>query len=347
MIFRVTPVTNDFLCGDLFYSLPDREDIINAEKEIEAICREKLRSAYNDSQAASLRLETELGLMKQTKCAFAFMLVREISELSKEYSASIMLEGNLGGSIIQYLLGLSEIDPLCAYITDDKEKAIIPVDMVWHSIESPEEPEFAFEIASSIRPIIQRRLDERYGFTNTNFKLYNRISMNNSAKLELISIVEGKNQHLQDTKICKLLDDKEVLVSVYNELAEKLPDITVGAEISLFKLLRLFAFSRASFASPPDTNKLFSKDLYVTRDDLFMAFTGSGVPPSFAISAVKKGVWSTGKRKQQYKEMLIEYHVDDQLIEKFNNTTNLWCVSSCLSRLYVMLKVAWIEIISK
>lgn len=58
---------NESIIGELFFSLPEPEELTKAEEQISYICR----STLNDEESS--RLEYELEQMKKTKTAFHFL----------------------------------------------------------------------------------------------------------------------------------------------------------------------------------------------------------------------------------------------------------------------------------
>lgn len=59
---------------------------------------------------------------------------------------------------------------------------------------------------------------------------------------------------------------------------------------------------------------------------------------------MKHGVWSLGERKEKYIEKLKEHNAPEQLIENFKNTTNLWPMCACITRMQLACEKAWYEI---
>lgn len=77
-----------------------------------SICMDSLEEKYGDDEAAMRRLTLELKSIKKTGTAFAFLLVRELLQKNELSAADISIRGTAGGSIVMYLTGISEIDPM-------------------------------------------------------------------------------------------------------------------------------------------------------------------------------------------------------------------------------------------
>ena len=50
------------------------------------------------------------------------------------------------------------------------------------------------------------------------------------------------------------------------------------------------------------------------------------------------------ERTRKYIEKLKEYNAPEQLIENFKNTTNLWPMCACITRMQLACEKAWYEI---
>lgn len=112
MRFTITSVGDNSTLSEVKFSLPIDEEICKAEEKIEQLCQEKLMLLYSSDVIAQSRLKTELELMKKTKTAFYFLILKEIAHVSLDQSAPLILLGSFGASFLQYLLEISEVNPL-------------------------------------------------------------------------------------------------------------------------------------------------------------------------------------------------------------------------------------------
>lgn len=77
------------------------------------LCMKALEIKYpNCRQEAKERLEWELDALKKTGMESYVLQMKELLELSQLKSSEVSLRGTSGGTIVNYLIGLSEIDPL-------------------------------------------------------------------------------------------------------------------------------------------------------------------------------------------------------------------------------------------
>ncbi len=114
MTFRVETymlLDGRFLCGHVYYDLPEAFEIKTAQHALEDVCRARAQELYGASAPVSDRLTSELRHLEETDSAFHFLILKEIAELSKEERAP-MLCGGSGAPFVEYLLGASPIDPL-------------------------------------------------------------------------------------------------------------------------------------------------------------------------------------------------------------------------------------------
>ena len=300
---RIT--VNESHIGELFFSLPQPEELIIAEEQIINHCRNALQQKENS------RLEYELEQMKKTKTAFHFLILKEIYSLSREKGHPIVLNGNIAGSIISYLLGISPINP--------DEVPFIAPELIWEADTDFDKPDFEIGICADIRPLIQKRLDEKFGFVNTNDTLYYRIVM---ADFQLCNEVSGIDINIKnfDTNIC---------TAVLKELYPKQENNSCNFE----QLINCYAYKVGTFANDISVEDLFDNNVIVTRDKLYLSLTANNVLHELAAEIVKKGIWSGATRKREYLLQLEKYSLPESVIFSINNAENLWNTAACVSRL--------------
>ena len=294
--------------GELFFSLPLLEELALAEEQISSYCRNALQQNENS------RLEYELEQMKKTKTAFHFLVLKEICSLSKEEGYQIILKGNIAGSIISSLLGISPINP--------NEDYCISSELIWETHKDYYTPVFEIGISEQIRSLIQERLDEKFGFVKSNDTLYYKIRMTDTNLCDEVGNTDIKIKNF-DTDICT-----KVLHKLYPEYNK----ITCNFE----QLITLYAYQSGSFSNDICLEKLFDDNIIVTRDKLYFALISNEVPKEIAIEVVKKGMWSSETKKGEYLLLLEKYSLPEFVISSFTNTKHLWNTASCISRLCLL-----------
>ncbi len=300
-------IVNESPVGELFFSMPRQKALDIAEEQICLLCREAAQG-----KGAQL-LEYELEQMKRTKTAYHFLILREISLLSREQGHPVSFNGGIGGSYIFYLLGVTPVNPLC-------EPTIAP-QLIWATSESYNTPDFEICISSDVRPLIQKRLDEKFGFEFSQDAFFYRIDMPENEVLASL-----KSANLETDKF-----DTGIYTAVLQGFCPEAKNITCDFK----QLVNIYAYKMGSFINEIPLEALLSDDAIVTRDKLFLALISNGVPTDFAAEVVKKGVWSNEKKKADYISRLSEYSLPQAVINAFKNAENLWNVPSCASRLYI------------
>lgn len=88
--------------------------IENAAETLRNSCYENLRQKYKEKETAKAeeRLETELAALQKTEMESYVLLVRELLDKCGLRACDISLRGCAAGSIVLYLMGISEVDPL-------------------------------------------------------------------------------------------------------------------------------------------------------------------------------------------------------------------------------------------
>ncbi len=101
--------------GHIYFQTPIQEEIDKAYEWIATECRRRLQEVYGQWDTAAQRLETALAYLKESNTAFYLRVSAEIAMLSKDTGSPILLSGV--GSVLDYLLDISPIDPLPAHYT--------------------------------------------------------------------------------------------------------------------------------------------------------------------------------------------------------------------------------------
>ena len=127
-----------------------------------------------------------------------------------------------------------------------------------------------------------------------------------------------------------IIDDCMEEDSVKSLLYEQIKQIT---NWDFHSVLRLYAYSLDSFNHTKSILNLNNKDFFVTRDEFFNIITHQNVPTDIALDIVKKGVRSTGAKREKYKKILDEYNVPKYIKNYFSDVTHLWLASDCVGRL--------------
>ena len=132
-------VTNTKLIGDMcekVSAIPSKKMypyIDNQDEILSKICEEALLKKYPEvTEGIKGRLKWELEAIKKSQSAFMFIQIKEIFDRLGLKPFEVHSRGTLGTSIVAYLCGISEVDPirgkLCPYfflgIDGDKEPDI-------------------------------------------------------------------------------------------------------------------------------------------------------------------------------------------------------------------------------
>ena len=137
MIFKVTP-------RDVFFTVPTPEELQKAEETVANLCHERIMAIYKDNDASrqkvSVWLVAELEKMRAAGTGFHFLILHDIAQCSQEAGYPIVALGNLSGSLIAYLLGITEMDPFEYYTPE----------MVWGSDANPITPDCTIGFAPKV-----------------------------------------------------------------------------------------------------------------------------------------------------------------------------------------------------
>ncbi|GBD35237.1 DNA polymerase III subunit alpha [bacterium HR36] len=92
--------------------LPEAEAASALWQQLRSRCDQALESRYGDSPSARARLQQELAIIGQRGLAGYFLVVQEIAQEARRRGYPMALRGSAGNSLVCYLLGITDIDPL-------------------------------------------------------------------------------------------------------------------------------------------------------------------------------------------------------------------------------------------
>lgn len=81
-------------------------------RHLRARCEQALATRCGDSLEARARLEQELAIIAQRDLAGYFLVVHEIAQEARRRGYPMALRGSAGNSLVCYLLGITDVDPL-------------------------------------------------------------------------------------------------------------------------------------------------------------------------------------------------------------------------------------------
>ncbi|MCR5604132.1 MAG: hypothetical protein K6G27_10590 [Lachnospiraceae bacterium] len=107
------------LADQIEYVTPLREgrflpEYPNADEELAEICREKAREIYGNElpQAVEKRLEIELNAIQKNGYSSIFMMTRSVAIKSLEAGYHVGSRGAAASSLVAFLCGITEINPM-------------------------------------------------------------------------------------------------------------------------------------------------------------------------------------------------------------------------------------------
>lgn len=137
----------------LFFTAPIKDESFT--EQVSELCYERLHEMGPSISNLRSRLETELSCMRNTQSAIHFLILKMIKEASRAMGYPIMLGGAISGSVITWLLGISDID-LRTRKTELR--------FIWHARTGKlRRPDFDVWIAEEVREEIIRTLDRELG----------------------------------------------------------------------------------------------------------------------------------------------------------------------------------------
>lgn len=137
----------------LFFTAPLKDEYFT--QQVSELCYERLHEMDPSLPNLRSRLEKELLCMRNTQSAIHFLILKTIKEASEAMGYPIMTGGAISGSVIAWLLGISDID-LRIWKTE--------LSFIWRArIGKLRRPDFDVWIAEEAREEIIRALDRELG----------------------------------------------------------------------------------------------------------------------------------------------------------------------------------------
>lgn len=124
MLLRIEATIRFPSVGHIYYEVPDKSVVDDAQQMIAELCHQKLHGLYGDSDLGQERLNRELNNMAETGTAFRYLLLKDIIDRSRTENAPMFSYDP--GSLILFLLGATPVNPLpphyrcgnCGYVEE-------------------------------------------------------------------------------------------------------------------------------------------------------------------------------------------------------------------------------------
>lgn len=344
MRFTIAKPESYMSFGNLFYSKPRIGENEGLFEQLYQMCREKANEAFpnyrNDPKQKKLMhiAANELEMIEATDSAIAFLIMKEITDLSHEMGYPTEILGSESGLVISWLLGITSINP-CQF-----SDFAIPSEMFCEEAfdrfskgTQRDGVTFTLAIAEPVREKIEQRLDQRFCHIATLNHTYASISMPDYELLEKI----GNYAKETDIDYHEInLEDPDLLKAVCEEICQGEPKVTQNFDDpkSSLELARVCAYALCD----SETKDRFDvvKD-FVFRDDLYAALRKTSIYPRDAIRLARN--LPPGKKKAEDIETLRRYKLSPKLIEAYRELGNQWCAASCLARVNGMLMIKYYE----
>lgn len=316
--------------GTIYFRSPSQKEIHEAYCLISDSCQKQLSQKYGNWAYAAERLNLELDCMRQTNSAFHFLVMQKVADLSRR-EKSILFCTN-PGSILYFLLGISNINPLVPHY-------VCPV---CRRVEAAGDAQDAFDIPSKKCPACGAGMRQD-GHNCSEYVCWYRNQLERPYQtLDLAEPILGDIQpwlvqqfhdlfphggsnrndrfctiHLKHSRSCQLLNslarttgadlqsidpftDRMVRNMVADDILNEKQE--TGSEnsqsnrtesLSFHEIIRLFGYCHGMDGNPKYADRLKSEAYHVLTDEIFSELLQTGISPeNAAISANHKFLWS-------------------------------------------------------
>ena len=363
MHYIVISPENSNSFGGIFYNVPTEQEIDRINEIIEEKCENLVEEKYAEDIdmycEAMERLAQELDLMEQTRCAFEFFLVEAVLQYSLQEGYPILVYGELAGSFIAYLLGITNFYPLAS-------ETRIDVNMVWKRRNGKiQPPNFSLGIASIVRDGLNHFLNgttpELYNI-KANREIYKFISMpNNTWSWEIGELIRRTNSYYDNSISEKLsmnafqtwvderIDDYKkrmkndrINKELWKEDMLLIQSMKNIGTVDRQTFVKLYAYLMMGYKGKKTLDKLNQTDFYVFEDDLFSALLDLDIPKEKAEEMVfDKKVYAPFSDGMTYVNQLADYDVPENLLNYCSAVSSLWGKAPCISKVNMYYILEW------
>ncbi len=148
----------DFELGSVILPRFDVPPGESQESFLKKSCNKGLSSIYGNSTPKKVleRLENEICVISKTGFAGYFLIVADIARFTSENNIPICGKGSAAGSLVSYLLGISNVDPIENNLFFER----------FLNLERKEPPDIDVDISNKDRSKVSEYLISKYGIEN-------------------------------------------------------------------------------------------------------------------------------------------------------------------------------------
>lgn len=303
---------------------------------LEKITKDKLNKLYKEKIPVNIlkRYNSEMKFIKEKKLENNYLLAYKIIEKAKQDNR-IVIDRVCGSSYIDYLLGMTFVNPIKYELSNDIRKVVT----------------FDFGVASDYFQVI-------YDYMKKVFKKYELSDKFDISELKKYGIYLQKSSYaykleeleketklgrfeinLNDIKVYKDLNNNEVfLLEEYNSKKQIFNILNLN---SINELANVYSLTHSTLDI--DYNEFYNYDLKIfpyTRDHIYEYFLKHHIKRKDAIVIthfIYRGrIKRDNKTWCMYKKCLIEHNVDCQYIEILERIGYLWPKSICINRAIII-----------
>jgi DNA polymerase-3 subunit alpha len=100
---------------------PDVPEGLTPQQHVRTLCEERMRELYPHGDAvAEERLRYELSVIEKTGFSAYLLIVRDFANFAKNEGIHFGIRGSAAGSLVSYLLGITELDPIRCGLTFER-----------------------------------------------------------------------------------------------------------------------------------------------------------------------------------------------------------------------------------
>lgn len=364
MLLRIEATIRFPSVGHIYYEVPDKSVVDNAQQMIAELCHQKLHGLYGDSDLGQERLNRELNNMAETGTAFRYLLLKDIIDRSRTENAPVFSYDP--GSLILFLLGATPVNPLpphyrcgnCGHVEEvsgikdgydlppkpcpvcgkdlDRDGHNCSDDLYWSGFRKRKHrPSLAVHITDSVLQDLEKVLNSKCSRLPSFEGVYQDIELEVSeacGKISQLSRMTGtayQSCDVYDKAIWRDIarDSLEAVGEGSCNLPEGLSCTLDSSEDTIYDLVRAWAFCRGTFTDG-------SAPVYVMRDEIEAALRETGLSDNEAAFLAHRT--AMGKEDALIK---VPPHIRDSM----RSIIHVWSKASCISRMLCSYYLRWYE----
>ena len=317
------------------------EDLIErADNEMAKVCNSRLTELYGDNPPRHVkeRLDFELNSIFENGYAVLYMIAQKLVEKSNDAGYMVGSRGCVGASLVAYLLGITEIDPI---------KYDIPFETL-SGIDGNKMPDIVLNVSGDYQTSIHKYAEEVFGKDKLKFGILGHDSPTIIKKLEDLTGVDARTIPLDDVKTLDMLINTDALgVPEFGD--DDVRDIMKIAEPKTFDdFVKILGLSYGTGVWRDNAEPLIRtgaatvSEVIALRDEIMVYLMSRGISRQVAYE-IMENVRMGRRLSKGFEDIMTKSGVPEWFIQSCNKIGYLFPKAHAVAYAMMSFRVAWFK----